>query len=617
MKRRGKQKAQPEGKIRRSQMVGTYGPGSLVDLLDHAVVVGGLEFWNYPSNLRLPAVPEPRLRDKLMERLRELEPPIQLSTTAPFRLPPAGADQDAARWNGVQALEFPDWFVCQNPQCRALVRKGHLERKKNQYFHVCRDRKVSETVPVRFVAACRHGHLQDFPWRFFAHLEHSGNCPSSRLRLDEGATGDFSEIRVVCESCDAQQALSRAMIQELAVTCSGHRPWLGQDGKENCDQRLRLLVRTASNAYFAQLVSALSIPDPMRRLEESVRSVWDVLATAEATTLPVFRTIPKVRAAIDSEFSDADVLAMVEAIRRRETPPKPPLRSAEIAQLRAAPEERPGELPDDTEEDFFARAYRPPNGLPRGIGSLVLLHKLREVRVQVGFTRLEPVTPDLQGELDLGVQSQRLGLTTDWLPAAEIRGEGIFLELDEDVLHAWEQRPAVIERDAQLQDGFSRWAKGLNQARRPTYPGVRFYLLHSLSHLLITSISLHCGYPSAAIRERLYCGPHGEESMAGILLSTGSAGTEGTLGGLVEEGRRLDRHLRRALESGSLCSNDPVCGSHSPKADFAERFLEGAACHGCLFIAEPSCERFNRFLDRALVVPTLGQDAELAFFNLS
>lgn len=145
---------------------------------------------------------------------------------------------------------------------------------------------------------------------------------------------------------------------------------------------------------------------------------------------------------------------------------------------------------------------------------------------------------------------------------------------------------------------------------------MRFYLLHSLSHLLITSISLHCGYPSASIHERLYCAPHdGEPAMAAILLATGSAGAEGTLGGLVEEGRRIGRHLRRALEMGSLCANDPVCGGHTPEGDYAERFLEGAACHGCLFVAEPSCERFNRFLDRALVVPTLGQDPRLAFFD--
>lgn len=33
-----------------------------------------------------------------------------------------------------------------------------------------------------------------------------------------------------------------------------------------------------------------------------------------------------------------------------------------------------------------------------------------------------------------------------------------------------------------------------------------------------------------------------------------------------------------------------------------------------LFITECSCERFNRYLDRALVIPTIGHDSQLAFF---
>jgi hypothetical protein len=102
--------------------------------------------------------------------------------------------------------------------------------------------------------------------------------------------------------------------------------------------------------------------------------------------------------------------------------------------------------------------------------------------------------------------------------------------------------------------------------------------------------------------------------MAAILLSTGTPGTEGTLGGLVEQGRRIRAHLRRAFELGVLCSNDPVCAGHDPAKDPTERWLEGAACHGCLFIAECACERFNKYLDRALVVPTIGHEGA-AFFS--
>jgi hypothetical protein len=149
----------------------------------------------------------------------------------------------------------------------------------------------------------------------------------------------------------------------------------------------------------------------------------------------------------------------------------------------------------------------------------------------------------------------------------------------------------------------------------PSFPGARFYLLHSLAHLLVTAVSLECGYSASAIRERIYCAPAGDVvPMAAILLSTGTPGTEGTLGGLVQQGRGVHAHLRHAMRLGRLCSNDPVCAAHDPLGP-TERRLEGAACHGCLFTAESSCEWFNRYLDRALVVPCLGQPAELAFFG--
>ena len=135
-------------------------------------------------------------------------------------------------------------------------------------------------------------------------------------------------------------------------------------------------------------------------------------------------------------------------------------------------------------------------------------------------------------------------------------------------------------------------------------------MLHTLSHLLLTAIALECGYPSTSIRERVYAGPAGY----GILLYTGSPGSEGTLGGLVKAGRDFGRHLSAALETGRLCSNDPVCTYHAPNDVHEERFLHGAACHGCLLVGETSCERRNEALDRALVVQTV-DSGETAFFR--
>jgi hypothetical protein len=235
----------------------------------------------------------------------------------------------------------------------------------------------------------------------------------------------------------------------------------------------------------------------------------------------------------------------------------------------------------------------------------------------VSFSRFDSISSNLQGEFDFDRAEHRAAPlmlpngNQKWLPAAEVRGEGIFVELDEAAVQAWERRPAVQERAKMLMDAYELDGRG-------EFPGIRFYLLHTLSHLLLTAISLECGYAASAIRERIYsqaAAHDGQPAMAAVLLGTGTTGSEGTLGGLVEEGRNLRHHLREAWDLGRLCSNDPVCASHDPLHASSDRRTEGAACHGCLYIAECSCEWQNRYLDRALVVPTIGNDPELAFFQ--
>lgn len=599
----------PDGQIRQSQVVTTFGPGAMVDLIDHAVLVGGLDFWSYDSRRSMGgavAIQDSRLRDSLVKRGLDLDPERY------FLEPPVGDDSQPSKSAGIQVLEFPSWFVCQNPKCRALVKANALELKGGRYVHRCDSKKTTECVPVRFVMACKKGHIQDFPWIDFAHGKKK-RCASPSLRLLEGETGDFAEIVVRC-ACGESQSLIRATVQEANPHCSGHRPWLGSEGRDECEESLRLMIRTASNSYFPQVVSALSVPDPGQELHDAVRSVWDVLKNATAETLLAFRTIDKVKVAIGA-YSDAAVLAVVEELKGDAARSREPLRTAEFKTFMRSRPEAHGDRPPPGEL-FFARSVVPEGGLPPNVAKVVLAHKLREVRVQVGFTRIEPPTADLQGEYDLGVESQGLGLTTTWLPASEVRGEGVFVQLDEKAMKEWASRPAVIAREKELEWGYRAWTSGMRQA--PLFPGARFYMLHSLSHLLISAISLECGYAASAIRERIYCSQPGDDDnpMAAILLSTGTAGSEGTLGGLVEQGRNLVVHLRRAFDLGRLCSSDPVCAAHTPEGDHEERFLEGAACHGCLFIAECSCERFNRYLDRALVVPTIGHDAELAFFGV-
>ena len=133
-------------------------------------------------------------------------------------------------------------------------------------------------------------------------------------------------------------------------------------------------------------------------------------------------------------------------------------------------------------------------------------------------------------------------------------------------------------------------------------------MAHGLAHALMTEVAIDCGYPASALKERVYALPRGpgEPIRCGILIYTASAGNQGTLGGLVEVTRRFGKVLTSALDRLRLCSGDPVCADHEPAAATDDRALHGAACHGCLLVAETSCEARNHFLDRALVVETVG-----------
>ena len=104
-------------------------------------------------------------------------------------------------------------------------------------------------------------------------------------------------------------------------------------------------------------------------------------------------------------------------------------------------------------------------------------------------------------------------------------------------MEEWTARPEVLERGTRLQAGFESWLQEHPHSQRE-FPGSPYFLLHSLSHLLITAVSLECGYPASSIRERVYA----LEAGYGILLYTGTPDAEGTLGGLVEAGRQIDRH---------------------------------------------------------------------------
>jgi hypothetical protein len=608
-KRRGE--VQPHGQIRQSQIVTTFGPGAMIDLPDYAVILAGLDHWSGYQD-------HPIVEDRLASKVRNL-----LGRSFTFYAPPADNDDPTAPATGITVWLFPEWFVGQDARqdrsgvrSRPLVNRLDLDRGMKLRLE-SRD-KPQRVVPVRFVQACTRGHVSDIDWRVFVHGK--GATCSRRLWLDErGTTGDLTDITVRCE-CGQFKALSAATkIGDLPLGyCNGPRPWLGPnawercgDGAQNPAQPNRLLIRAASNAYFAQTLSVISIPEPGLKLRNAVEDVWAqfLQAVGSIGELAFARKMPQVKLALEG-FSDAEVWAEIERRLAGAAPVAKGIREAELETLLESPDEVGDDQPDGL---FFARTAAIPPGEPaltRSISKVVKVHRLREVIVQVGFTRFESAVPDINGELDLNVERAALSLNQQWLPAVENRGEGVFIGFRRKAIEKWSGRDAVKARGDRLLAGFNAWRKD-HPGTKAEFPKLPFVMLHTLSHLLITAVALDCGYAASSIRERIYVGPAGY----GILLYTASPDAEGTLGGLVEAADRIDVHLRQAIEMGRLCSNDPVCAQHQPDDRQEDRLLSGAACHGCVLLAESSCERRNDFLDRALVVPTVDSEGA-AFFDV-
>jgi hypothetical protein len=590
----------PHGQIRRSQLITSFGPGSMMDLPNHSVLIGGLDSWSTGGE----EIIEPRLVDKLKQLF---DPPLQALKL--FSPPPDNEDVTAPQ-TGITAWQFPDWFITQDVahdlghgavRARRLVHRRVLTMGK-----FIDDRKQKQTVvPVRFVRACRNGHISDLDWYEFVH----GGATECRRQLwieERGTSGDLSEVWVRCECGKGEQSMSRAAESpESLGRCDGMRPWLGPYSAEKCREPNRLLIRTASNAYFPQLMSAISLPDRNETLRAAVESVWDFVGAVENVGMVGYeRKKARVHAVLDG-YGDEEVFAEIQVRRGQSAESRTSIKQAEMETLIASKDELGDDQPDGT---FFAR------NLPRAaweapwmasVERVVLVHRLREVVAQVGFTRFEAISPNIDGELAMGVRRAALAREISWLPAIENRGEGVFIQFRKEAVQEWVARGDVQERGLRLLRGYEAWGAehpGMQMKFVETGGLLPYVLFHSFSHLLLTAVSLECGYPASSIRERIYTIP---DVGYGVLLYTGTSDAEGTLGGLIQVGRRIHEHIRNALEMGELCSNDPVCAQHEPANPHERRFLHGAACHGCLLISETSCEHHNEFLDRALVVPTV------------
>jgi hypothetical protein len=595
--------------LRTGQLLTTFGPGALVDFPDEALIIAGTQDWVYSGTM--PVIHEARLEAKLRLRLQK--------SYVELRLPPTKEELYGISKTFVRAYAFPQWVQVQEKETapgspryirRRLVHRDSLT-PDGKYMNDAG--KKIDVLPIRFVRACPSGHIGDINW---PNVVHGGATTHRKLWIEErGTSGELSGIHIVCE-CGLEKSLSlifKSGNEDLGY-CDGSRPWLGQYAKEPCTHRNRALIRSASNAYFPQLMSVISIPDLVTPLEDAINSQWSILqAVDDMTRLEAFCSIPQVQSTLSAFPRESVLQAILRKKNGEDILGEMNVKEVEFLALSSAPQEMPSEIPAG---DFFARELQQKtySGFDsrRYFEKIVAVHALREVIALLGFTRLEPLSKNVDGEydpsVDLGVALAPIGLDVNWLPAIENHGEGIFIQFRQTEVESWLARPAVIQYGEKLREAFDSW-KIDHKGSGLEFPGIEYYMAHSLCHIILSAFTLECGYPASSLKERIYTCENG----LGFLIYTASSDAAGTLGGLVQAGRSLTRLMASALENAKLCSNDPVCSAHEPD-DHDNRYLSGASCHSCLYIPETSCEQWNELLDRRLVVETLDRKG-IAFFS--
>jgi hypothetical protein len=604
------------GEARPSQTLTTFGIGSIVDLPNMSVMVMGLDDWPIAHSTEIAE-----------ERLLRSAQSILGPKVSRFLTPPRGPESQGAQTNwfdearqiGIPVAPFPRWMVCTKCRLLAPISSGLFEPKvypyrpdRAGYVHNCTTQgRAPLVVPARFMVTCEHGHLDDFPWVEFVHNGPT-DCKGRLYLYEVGASGEAADIDVRCDGCNKRRRIGQAFgpqNRNVMPPCRGRRPHLRDFDPNGCDQKhVKPMLQGASNLWFPVLISALSVPQAEDDLGRLIEDNWVVLE--KATTIDVLKAFRLIGQLKDLSKYDDD--AIWTGIQKKNAGSATDQENPDDLK---SPEWRVFSNPSNAipSRNFKLRTVDPPTDYASYFEKIVLVEKLREVRALVGFTRImSPRDFDSAADLPPENRAKISRTAATWLPASETRGEGIFFQFSEKKLQDWVVQHKEYDREFELAN--QAWRAGKRLEPNKGYPGIRYVLLHTFAHALIRQLAIECGYTSASITERIYSrNPDDGDPMAGVLIYTAASDSEGTLGGLCALGEpdKLGRHIRRALEKMSLCASDPLCSEHAVGSNDT---LHGASCHACSFLPETSCERGNKYLDRAVLVPTV-QRSNLVFFK--
>lgn len=633
-----RKKFYPENNIRRSQLLTPFGIGALFDINNQTVMIADSEFWNKDH---CKIIHDPRLQEAMGAR--------------GFIEPPISDDTESTDYSSISGIRFPQWYlspftrkimpITQWRQLAVKLGRAAVKRFDEHPFDSLRPKMHEELVPVRFLCVCPEGHMQDFPWIEWAHQGEICEKPDMEL-LSGSRSGSLADYTVRCRNCKRKKSLSTIFyekgfseyLKKINVSCKGQHIWEKDSEEKSCKGKLQVLLRSANNLYFPNISSSVNIPFTSvveaiksdesgnvkyKALKELIQEDSAKKSSSNKQLIQLFtkQMVDEVKTKFPKKSED-----QIRTEVMRDLNPKDSFSNDDVKVMDYRREEfnilsgitKYDNNSDKLKETIFNKNDLMAVGLSQSISHVSLVHQLEVVSALRSFSRLKPTDSDSMKEI-----IREEGENTDFSKEISLKrnddkyyvgmrshGEGIFISLDNSQISSWMERiqgSSIAERINKKVNN-----KGVFKDEIK-YITPDYYLLHTLSHIILRELSISSGYSSTALKERLYYSDELGQEMYGILIYTSSSDSEGTLGGLVKQGvpDRLKWILSAAIEKARWCSFDPVCIDSEGQGSDS---LNASACHACALISETSCEKRNQFLDRGVLIGTL-DEPDLGFFS--
>lgn len=625
--------------IQTRKAISSYGGvGSIIETRDGSILIDNFNDWPFFQSVNGKFeehnfIIDKRFKNRLSRYFQELEYLVKI----PVNDLKQGFKPEN-QFAFLSAKYFPEWFYCNN--CNRFDRIDHWksnwennvnsEHKDNFYPPKCyccyvknreKKRKFYDLEQVRFVLTSPNGEIADIPWDKWAMflnkkkdnkkevnetVSEEDIITLANVQVPEDAIfeyktsdklDDLKGIWIIAKRKNGEQlnftTLSglfnlRIKIQELIPNT------------KETDILFKPVIRSSNSVYYPNILSSIFIPANDELNEYSINLIREEHedgsnAQTISKNLKRYKSIEIdstiIQKLIDNNFSERELeIAKTENQYRFD--------EYKFITTKIEPQKIEDKLIFSKIDNSFFQ-----NDL---IKSIFKMDKIKITSVQTSFTRQEPLPSSLILEDEDAEKTTKesivkkftstFGKTTKYLPAIESFGEGIFFEFNNEILNNWiENNPKIKERIEILIGNQNHFESNFNDdfELNPKY-----VLIHTFSHLIIKELEYLCGYPSTSIQERLYIDD--ELEMNGVLIYT-IAGSEGSYGGITSicDDNKIGKLIESAMIRAIDCATDPIC-YHTHGQGVAN--LNLSACFSCTLLPETSCEKFNCYLDRRLLI---------------